>query len=73
MMSMEQVEKQVDLFSLEEQLQLLAYIANMVRKRSDGTSSTPSQKTKRQAGGLTGKFWMADDFDETPDCFKEYM
>lgn len=27
----------------------------------------------RTAGGLDGEFWMADDFDETPDCFKEYM
>lgn len=27
----------------------------------------------RTPGGLTGKFWMADDFDETPDCFADYM
>ena len=36
-------------------------------------SSAKKQKPKRQAGGLTGKFYMASDFDETPDCFKEYM
>ncbi|MEE3496329.1 MAG: DUF2281 domain-containing protein [Butyrivibrio sp.] len=24
-------------------------------------------------GGLSGTFVMADDFDETPDCFKEYV
>lgn len=27
----------------------------------------------REPGGLTGKFYMAPDFDETPDCFREYM
>ncbi len=27
----------------------------------------------RKLGILQGKFFMADDFDETPDCFKEYM
>lgn len=27
----------------------------------------------RTPGGLTGKFWMADDFDETPEGFEEYM
>lgn len=24
-------------------------------------------------GGLSGTFVMADDFDETSDCFKEYV
>lgn len=28
---------------------------------------------ERKLGILQGKFVMADDFDETPDCFKEYM
>ena len=39
-----------------------------------------SQKTnsnepgfKRQLGGLEEGFYMAPDFDETPECFKEYM
>ena len=27
----------------------------------------------REPGGLTGKLYMAPDFDETPDCFREYM
>lgn len=69
MMTMAQIENQVNFFSFEEQLQLLAYIANKV---SMHTSAQP-KKTKRCAGGLTGKFYMAEDFDDTPDCFKEYM
>ncbi|WP_318662908.1 helix-turn-helix domain-containing protein [Treponema sp.] len=27
----------------------------------------------RKPGGLKGEFYMADDFDETPECFKDYM
>lgn len=27
----------------------------------------------RKPGGMKGEFYMADDFDETPDCFKDYM
>jgi hypothetical protein len=27
----------------------------------------------RQAGSAKGKIWMADDFDETPEDFKEYV
>ncbi len=28
---------------------------------------------KRELGGLEDGFYMAEDFDETPECFKEYM
>ena len=32
------------------------------------------QTHNRQSNTLKGKLkYMADDFDETPDCFKEYM
>ncbi len=27
----------------------------------------------RELGGLEEGFYMAPDFDETPECFKEYM
>lgn len=36
----------------------------------------PSQKTdakKRQPGRLKGKIWMAEDFNDTPAEFKEYL
>ena len=69
MMTMTQIENQINQFSFEEQLHLLAFIANKVNISSEKTSTkTP----KRTAGGLTGKFWMADDFDETPDCFMTF-
>lgn len=27
----------------------------------------------RQLGQWNGRIWMADDFDDTPDCFKDYL
>ena len=30
-------------------------------------------KPRRKSGILKGQVKMADDFDETPECFKEYM
>ncbi len=65
MLTMAQVENQVKMFSFEEQLHLLAYIANIINVSAHVTTATP-QKHRRQPGGLTGKFYMADDFDETP-------
>ncbi len=71
MLTMAQVENQVKMFSFEEQLHLLAYIANIMN--ISAPLATAQKKNRRQPGGLTGKFYMAEDFDETPDCFKEYM
>jgi hypothetical protein len=31
------------------------------------------EKRMKNAGWAKGKIWMADDFNETPDCFKDYM
>ena len=70
MLTMTQIENQIAQFSFEEQLHLLAFIANKVNISSEKSSA---KTKKRSPGGLTGKFWMAEDFDETPDCFKEYM
>ena len=66
---MTQIENQITQFSFEEQLHLLAFIANKVNISSEKSSA---KTKKRSPGGLTGKFWMAEDFDETPDCFKTF-
>ncbi|MBR5965039.1 MAG: DUF2281 domain-containing protein [Treponema sp.] len=69
--AMNYVENIVKLFSLKEQLHLLAYIANNLNQ--DTKENAVAQKPRRQAGGLTGKFWMADDFDAPIEDFAEYM
>ena len=42
-----------------------------------GSNKSPAiverKHPERKLGILQGKFVMADDFDETPDHFKEYM
>ena len=69
MLTMTQIENQITQFSFEEQLHLLAFIANKVNISSEKSSA---KTKKRSPGGLTGKFWMAEDLDETPDCFKTF-
>ena len=69
MRTMTQIEIQITQNYFEVQLHLLALIANKVNISSEKSST---KTTKRSPGGLTGKFWMAEDFDETPDCFKTF-
>ena len=42
-------------------------------EHNTGSTITERKHPERKLGILQGKFVMADDFDETPDCFKEYM
>ena len=39
-------------------------------KSETGQSENP--RTYRKPGALKGNLVLADDFDETPECFKEY-
>jgi len=50
---------------------LLAQYHIDVPTKNDQTSTVV--KKKRQLGGLEGKIWMSDDFNEPMDDFKEYM
>jgi hypothetical protein len=67
-------EKAVDIIShMSEEnvyyvLQLLEGIEGLTGNYSEDKPS--GRKIGPLAGGLV---FMADDFDETPDCFKEYM
>ncbi len=40
-------------------------------KPTDAQTSPPTRF--RRAGTAKGKIWMADDFDETPEDFKDYL
>jgi len=40
---------------------------------SNTKQNTQQTNSKRVLGGLEGKIWMAPDFDEPLDDFKEYM
>ena len=48
--------------------------ANVETGNVIGRDFVQGKKAKRKLGTLKGKLiYMADDFDETPGCFKEYI
>jgi hypothetical protein len=49
-----------------------AVIVIQEKKETDNIDKPPLVRF-RQAGTAKGKIWMADDFDETPDDFEDYM
>ena len=63
------LEEKIESLTETQQQSVFDYIDFLLSKR---TANETSRK-KRQPGGLMGKFRMAPDFDETPDCFKEYV
>lgn len=67
------IQKQILDFSMEEQLYLLAYIANNVNK-NNSSAKYLSNKKKSYFGVLKNKInYIAPDFDEPVEDFAEYM
>ena len=75
-------EKAVDIISRMSEdkvyhvLQLLEGIEGLTGKNleMDSMDISVNKSSGRKLGPLAGGLvFMADDFDETPDCFKEYM
>ncbi|MBP5707106.1 MAG: DUF2281 domain-containing protein [Spirochaetales bacterium] len=72
---------QITDLTLEDQISFMAYLANIIKQRTEKkhsendvvNSNIKSDKPIRNLGKWRGQIWMADDFDETPDCFEEYM
>ena len=73
------LEDKIDKISPMYRGELLAFIDFLIFKQ--GNDASPGNATsdvvrsvpRRKAGGLTGDFYMAPDFDEPLECFKEYM
>lgn len=60
----------------DEKLPTLIQFARFLQSTSSdlGVSvSKSNRKTVRKAGRLKGQIWMAEDFNETPEEFKEYL
>lgn len=75
-------EKAVDIISRMSEdkvyylLQLLEGLEGLTTKNpeTDSMSISVNKSFGRKLGPLAGGLvFIADDFDETPDCFKEYM
>ena len=47
--------------------------ADPLEPEADSSADTLAQKRRSVAGILRGQMRMAEDFDETPDIFKEYL
>lgn len=63
------LEKQLNNLSVEQRQSVFDYINFLIYQ-----NKTEKEKTiYRTPGGLTGIFYIADDFDETPECFKDYV
>lgn len=67
---MSKMQQEIKSATYEEQVSLLAFIADLLKEKIQPQKSI---KPKRKLGGLEKGFLIADDFDETPDCFKEYI
>ncbi|MEW6496357.1 MAG: DUF2281 domain-containing protein [Cyanobacteriota bacterium] len=55
------------------QQEVLHYAEFLAEKYAKQSQEEQPQKKKRKAGLLKGKIWMADDFDEPLEDFKDYM
>ena len=74
------VKDKVDEISPQYREELLAFLDFLIFRQKQTTISGVSVSShvttdapRRHAGGITGEFYMAPDFDEPLECFKEYM
>lgn len=67
-----EIKSKIETSTYEEQVDLLGYIAGLLKNEKPVQNENVLQP-KRKLGGLEKGFWIADDFDETPDCFKDYV
>ena len=64
------MEQKISSLSAEQRQSVFDYVNFLVYQNS---AEKERKTTRRSPGGLTGAFYMADDFDETPECFKDFV
>ena len=65
---------ELDKLEVPELTQIFEKVKSLLSKKTDNVENKSLNKPfTRKLGGLEEGFYMAPDFDETPDCFKEYM
>ena len=74
-MSMELLEKEAEGLSEQAMAEVLDFILFLKTRPGHEKYTSPQGRVhKRQLGVFENEsFYMADDFDETPDSFKEYI
>lgn len=73
-MSYDAMVSSVDTLTYEEQVNLMSVILQAIKKHGNSDiESSKNDSAKRTLGGLEQGFWISEDFDETPDCLKDYV
>lgn len=60
----------------EKQQEVEDFVDFLLSKHPPANGMTPEEigeMRRRNAGRLKGQIWMADDFNETPEDFKDYL
>ena len=67
--------EKVNQLSPEKQQEVEDFIDYLINKYAIPTINDEAiaEKRKRNLGWAKGKIWMADDFNDTPEDFKDYM
>lgn len=68
-MPYEILEKKIECLTTTQQQSVVDFV-NFLLSQNEKTKNVGQ---KRQPGGLVGNFYMSPDFDETLECFKEYI
>lgn len=59
---------------LEKQQEVDDFVDFLINKyQFDINEESVGEQRRKNAGWAKGKIWMADDFNDTPDEFKDYM
>ena len=57
----------------QEVVDFAAYLLQKYKPTSNSDNQELAERRMKLAGRLKGQIWMADDFNETPEDFKDYM
>lgn len=61
----------------DKQKEVEDFVDYLISKYSIGEEAADTEsigeKRRRNMGRMRGQIWMADDFNETPEDFKDYM
>lgn len=66
----EDIEKKLEKISYSEKIKVLKFLADNISNEKFDKKDEP---INRKLGGYEKGFWIADDFDETPECMRAYV
>ena len=63
----------VSMLSVQEQQAVEKFIQELLDKHKEVDAESIAEKRRRNFGWAKGQIWMADDFNDTPEDFKDYL